>query len=71
MPVFLEGENLLHWLSNETPIETLKAMLKPLGDGHLRAHTVKPLRGKNSPGNTPDAYRKHDYAECYEPPTLF
>ena len=71
MPVFLEGENLLQWLSNETPIETLKAMLKPLDDGHLRAHTVKPLRGKNSPGNTPDAYRKHDYAELYEPPTLF
>jgi len=71
MPVFLEGENLMRWINNDTAIDGLKAMLKPLSDGHLRAHTVKPLRGKLSPGNTAEAFRKHEYAELYEPPTLF
>jgi putative SOS response-associated peptidase YedK len=71
MPVVLEGNNLLKWMSNETPLEELKQLLVPCPDCDMRAHTVKALRGKNSPGNSPEAFKPHTYAELYEPPTLF
>jgi putative SOS response-associated peptidase YedK len=71
MPVILDGEDLLTWMNRETDVETLKALLKPTGDEDMRAHPVKPLRGKNSPGNTAEACKPHTYAELYEPPTLF
>ena len=71
MPVVLEGNNLLKWMSNETPLEELKQLLVPCPDRDMRAHTVKALRGKNSPGNSPEAFKPHTYAELYEPPTLF
>ena len=71
MPVVLEGNNLLKWMSDETPLEELKQLLIPCSDRDMRAHTVKALRGKNSPGNSPEAFKPHTYAELYEPPTLF
>jgi putative SOS response-associated peptidase YedK len=71
MPVFLQGQDILSWLNPETPIETLKSLLRPAGPENMRAHAVKPLRGKISPGNTEEASRPHNYAELYEPPTLF
>ena len=71
MPVFLEGQDLLTWIDSATPIEQLKQLLLPKEEPGMRAHPVKPLRGKNSPGNTPEAFKLHSYAELYEPPTLF
>jgi putative SOS response-associated peptidase YedK len=71
MPVFLEGSDLLAWINKDTPIDKLKQMLKPCDSADMRAHTVKSLRGKFSPGNTPEAFKPHVYAELYEPPTLF
>lgn len=71
MPVILEGQDLLTWMDAETPTGQLKELLKPTEQDQMRAHAVKPLRGKYSPGNTPEAYKPHAYAELYEPPTLF
>jgi len=71
MPVFLEGNDLLAWMNKDTPIDKLKHMLRPCDSADMRAHTVKSLRGKLSPGNTPEAFKPHVYAELYEPPTLF
>jgi putative SOS response-associated peptidase YedK len=71
MPVFLEGEDMLRWINSETPLDVLKALLKPKQDESIRAHTVKQLRGKNSPGNTQEASKPYNYPELYEPPTLF
>jgi putative SOS response-associated peptidase YedK len=71
MPVILEGDDLLKWMSSDTSMEELKQLLKPCDDSDMKAHTVKPLRGKFSPGNTPEAFKPHVYAELYEPPTLF
>jgi putative SOS response-associated peptidase YedK len=71
MPVVLKGNDLLTWLNPETSTEVLRALLQPHEDLDLRAHTVKPLRGKFSPGNTPEASKPHHYSELYEPPTLF
>lgn len=71
MPVVLEGNDLLKWMNKETPVDELKNLLQPCSDSDMRAHTVKPLRGKLSPGNTPEAFKSHVYAELYEPPTLF
>lgn len=71
MPVFLQGENLLRWLSNETSLADLKSILRPADNDGLRAHTVRQLRGKFSVGNAPEASKKYDYPELYEPPTLF
>jgi putative SOS response-associated peptidase YedK len=71
MPVVLEGNELMTWMSSETSIEQLKELLNPSDESEMRAHPVKPLRGKFSPGNTSDAFKPHTYAELYEPPTLF
>lgn len=71
MPVVLEGNDLLKWMNNETPVHELKNLLHPCSDSDMRAHTVKPLRGKSSPGNTPYAFKLYAYPDLYEPPTLF
>jgi putative SOS response-associated peptidase YedK len=71
MPVVLEGENLLKWISNETSIDELRQMLSVADASEMKAHAVKPLRGKFSPGNTAEAFKPHAYPELYEPPTLF
>lgn len=71
MPVVLEGHDLLTWMDSATPIDQLKQLLLPKDGAGMRAHTVKPLRGKHSPGNTSEAFKYHPYPELYEPPTLF
>ena len=71
MPVVLHGDDMLRWISASTPLEELKQMLKPCSADEMKAHTVKPLRGKYSPGNSSEASKPHTYAELYEPPTLF
>ncbi len=71
MPVVLEGQDLLKWMNAGTPVEELKKLLKTSDDAAMRAHPVKQLRGKYSPGNTEEAYKPHAYPELYEPPTLF
>jgi putative SOS response-associated peptidase YedK len=71
MPVILEGNDLLTWLSPTTTMEQCKSLFQTASDDGMRAHSVKALRGKNSPGNTPEASQRFDYKELYEPPTLF
>jgi putative SOS response-associated peptidase YedK len=71
MPVFLQGPELMKWMDNETPVDQLKGLLKPNTDNQLRAHPVRPLRGKNSPGNTCEAHKQFTYIELLEQPRLF
>jgi putative SOS response-associated peptidase YedK len=71
MPVMLEGQDIITWLNPETPVESLKQLMRASSDENMRAHSVKPLRGKFSPGNTLEAYQPYKYAELYEPPKLF
>jgi putative SOS response-associated peptidase YedK len=71
MPVILKADELKIWMDNQTPEQKLKDLLKPHDDDQLRAIPVKPLRGKNSPGNTPQAHSPHVYAELFEQPRLF
>jgi putative SOS response-associated peptidase YedK len=71
MPVIMKADELKVWMDNQTPEQELKELLKPHEDHQLRAKTVKPLRGKNSPGNTPHAFSPHVYAELYDQPRLF
>ncbi len=62
MPVILEGDSIDVWLS-ENHEEELQKLLKPFPDEWMKAHTVKPLSGKNSPGNVPDANEYFEYEE--------
>ncbi len=71
MPVMLEGNELLSWIENQTSVQQLNELLLPKEDYRMRAHTVKPLRGRNSPGNTLQAHLKHVYPELIEQPKLF
>jgi putative SOS response-associated peptidase YedK len=71
MPVVLQGLELMTWMDVESPMELLKDLLQPKTDSSMRAHTVKPLRGKNSPGNACEAYAPYAYPELYEQPKLF
>ncbi len=71
MPVFLEGDSLLTWMSPASTVDQCQALLKPSSDSEMRAHTVRSLRGKNSVGNVPEASQRFEYKELYEPPTLF
>jgi putative SOS response-associated peptidase YedK len=71
MPVVLHGKELLLWMDVQTPEQQILELLKPHEDEYMRAHTVKPLRGKNSPGNHRDAALKHVYPELLEQPRLF
>jgi putative SOS response-associated peptidase YedK len=67
----MKADELKVWMDNQTPEQKLKELLKPHEDDQLRANTVKPLRGKNSPGNTPQAHSSHVYTELFEQPRLF
>ena len=71
MPVVLYGNELLSWVNNKTPMQQIEDLLRPREDESLRAHTVRPLRGKNSEGNSPGAFLKYVYPELVDTPKLF
>ncbi len=62
MPAILEAGAEDEWLS-ENSKEKLQELLKPFPEEYLEAHTVKPLSGKNSPGNVPEACEHFEYEE--------
>jgi putative SOS response-associated peptidase YedK len=71
MPLILSGNDLLTWLNPNASKEEIESVMKPASDDDMKAHTVRPLRGKSAPGNVPIAVQPYDYPELNEPLTLF
>jgi len=66
MPVILEDDKINDWLKpvyNDSDIKDIKQLIIPFPDDKLKAHTVKKLRGKESPGNTAEASEEFTYEE--------
>ena len=66
MPVFLQGHAINQWLETLEGDDrhlTLLPLCRPLGEKELKAHSVKPLRGKNALGNVPEAIEEFTYPE--------
>jgi putative SOS response-associated peptidase YedK len=66
MPVILPKDKQEAWLTkcdNETDKERLLSLCVPLNDDYLQWHTVRPLKGKSSPGDVPDAIEPFTYPE--------
>lgn len=59
IPVILHLDQIEQWLT--APWEHVEQLMQPPKDITLKAHTVQKLKGKASPGNTPEASKKHDY----------
>ncbi|MFM7813084.1 MAG: SOS response-associated peptidase family protein, partial [Flavobacteriales bacterium] len=53
MPLFLHGQDLLHWLDPHRPVDQIQSMIQPDREDGMRSHEVRPLRGKQSVGNDP------------------
>ncbi|NOU60750.1 SOS response-associated peptidase [Marinifilum caeruleilacunae] len=65
MPLLLTDEKADEWLRSThdvTDASRIKQLMTPSKD-HLIAHTVRPLRGKNSVGNTVKASQEFHYDE--------
>ncbi|MBL0315899.1 MAG: SOS response-associated peptidase [Flavobacteriales bacterium] len=71
MPLVLSGNDLLTWLDPDASEDQIKALIKPSSDEDMKAHTVRPLRGKSAAGNTALASEKYVYPELNPPLTLF
>ncbi len=71
MPLIIEGEDLLTWLDPKASEEVLISLIKPTSEDDMKAHTVRPLRGKAAAGNTAAACEPYNYPELNEPLTLF
>lgn len=66
MPVLLDEEHVEEWLKpykTENDKMALQNLLLPDTKIELNAHTVKPLSGKNSVGNTPESSEEFVYEE--------
>ncbi len=61
MPLLLNPEDVLTWMDGD--IEEVKELIKPNQEIELIAHTTKPILGKQSVGDTPDALEPHFYSE--------
>lgn len=63
MPVILPENLADEWLKplQKKELQELATFVFP--DSQLDAHTVRKLTGKGSPGNVPDANKKHSYDE--------
>lgn len=66
MPLVLHQEDEEAWL-NETDIQKVRSLIRPLADDVLDAFTVRKLRGKESVGNTPQAIEEFHYKELDGP----
>jgi putative SOS response-associated peptidase YedK len=71
MPLVLSGDDLLTWLNPSATESEILSLIKPSSDEDMKAHTVRPLRGKSAPGNTALASEKFNYPELNTPLTLF
>lgn len=66
MPVILKDGAEDRWLdkwNGEHDKERLQQLLIPFPENELQAHTVRKLKGKDSPGNVPEANEKFEYPE--------
>ena len=64
MPLIFENEDEAdQWLDKSSSKDSLRALIKPLKNEILNAHTVKPIRGKDAVGNTSDAEEHYLYDE--------
>lgn len=64
MPLIFENENEAdQWLDTKASKESLRSLIKPLNNDILNAHTVKPIRGKDAVGNSPEAEEVYLYDE--------
>lgn len=66
MPVILPKSKQNVWLipfKDDTTKQKLQQLLIPFEEDELEAYTVKKLRGKESPGNTPEAEKPFLYEE--------
>ncbi len=61
MPVILPEEKVEEWLNAEP--EHIKNLMKSFPESQLETYTVRPLRGKNAVGNTPEAIEPFTYEE--------
>lgn len=61
MPLILDKKEADNWLKGNT--KEAKQLIAPAGDGLLKAHTVRKLRGKNAVGNSPKAIEEFIYPE--------
>lgn len=64
MPVIIRDGKEEKWLSGQTAKEELSAMLKPLPDEYLRAHTISPvISGTGTDKNRPDLIKPYKYPD--------
>lgn len=66
MPLILPKDKQDDWLKeviDEADIVQIQELIKPLDEIEMSAHTVAPLKGKQSFGNTPQASEPKRYAE--------
>ncbi len=63
MPVFIAEEQMGLWLNGNLAEQDLPPFFEPLADEALKSHPVKPIRGKASPGNVPEALQEQYYFE--------
>lgn len=60
MPVILPDGAENEWLKTQN-VKDLQKLVKPFSDQELKAHTVRKLSGKDSPGNSPEASEEFIY----------
>ena len=67
MPVILTRNNEKQWLADE-PFEPgdVQRFLSPISSGQLMAYPVRPIRGKYSLGNCPEAQDPFDYPQLHK-----
>lgn len=66
MPVILSKEKQDEWLmpiNSPEDRKKIEALIKPCDGELLRYYTVRPIKGKNSPGDVPEAEEEFEYPE--------
>ncbi len=59
IPVILDNDSITNWVTQE--LAEASALLQSIDSRLLKAHTVPKLKGKESPGDVPEACQLHDY----------
>jgi putative SOS response-associated peptidase YedK len=66
MPVILPKEKQNEWLApihSDEDRKRIEALIVPFDDSQLKYYTVRPLKGKNAVGDTPEALEEFEYPE--------
>ncbi|MDZ4823366.1 MAG: SOS response-associated peptidase [Flavobacteriales bacterium] len=71
MPLVLSGDDLLVWLDPDSTKEQLTELMQAAPNDWLEAHTVKPLKGKNSATDVDDAIKPFHYPDEVAQQSLF